>query len=137
MTGPDPEHLFVYGTLRAGFPAHHVLAGRAELAGMGHVPGRLYDTGRYPAAVPASPVEGERIRGELYRLPADDGGELLMALDGYEGFVPHAPERSLFVRVAMVVERDDGARLTAWVYLFHRPVDGLPRIPSGDYADRA
>lgn len=135
MTSPGPEHLFVYGTLRAGFPAHHVLAGRAEFAGTGHVPGRLYDTGRYPAAV-ASTGEGERVRGELYRLPADDGGELLMVLDGYEGHVPHSPERSLFVRVALAVARDDGTRTDAWVYLFNRSVDGLARIASGDYADR-
>lgn len=131
-----PEHLFVYGTLRAGFPAHHVLAGRAEFAGTGQVPGRLYDTGRYPAAI-ASADEGERVRGELYRLPTGHGGELLRALDEYEGHVPHAPERSLFGRVAMVVERDDGARTSAWVYLFNHPVGHLPRISSGDYADQA
>lgn len=131
-----PAHLFVYGTLRRGFPAHAVLARRAPFAGTGRIAGRLYDTGRYPAAVPSVDGEDAWVHGELFRLPADDRGALLASLDEYEGFVPGAPDRSLFRRVAVDVERPDGGRLPSWVYLFHRPVDGLVRIPSGDYADR-
>lgn len=135
MGAPAPDHLFVYGTLRAGFSAHHVLGGRVRLAGTGRIAGRLYDTGRYPAAVPSDAAD-EWVRGELYLLPPDDEGELLSSLDGYEGFLPHAPAHSLFVRVHMDVETADGERQPAWVYLFNRPTSALVRIPSGDYAAR-
>jgi gamma-glutamylcyclotransferase (GGCT)/AIG2-like uncharacterized protein YtfP len=131
---PMPEHLFVYGTLRSGFRAHHVLAGRAERVGMGRICGRLYATGAYPAAVEAA-EPGDRIRGELYRLPTETSRELLRDLDRYEGFVPEAPATSLFVRVEARVALEDGGRCQAWVYLFNRSVHPLTRIPSGDYGD--
>lgn len=129
----DVHHLFVYGTLRRGFGAHGVLAGRAEFAGAGWMAGRLFDTGAYPAAAaPAAP--GDRIRGELYRLPAD-AASLLRALDRYEGFEPADPSASLFRRIAADVATEEGRTVRAWAYLYHRPIDGFARIPSGDYAD--
>ena len=72
-TATAPNYLFVYGTLRASSAgvAHRLLAGRARLVDTGWVTGRLYDTGAYPAAV-ASVRAGERIRGEIYHLPAED-----------------------------------------------------------------
>ena len=126
-------YLFVYGTLRRGFAAHGILAGRAAFAGAGWMAGRLFDTGAYPAAAaPAAP--GDRIRGELHRLPAD-AASLLRVLDRYEGFDPADPSASLFRRIAADVVTEDGRTVRAWAYLYNPPVDGFARIPSGDYAD--
>ena len=133
--GTPPNYLFVYGTLRASSvrSAHRLLAGRARLVDTGWVPGRLYDTGAYPAAV--APVRpGERVRGEVYHLPPQSAAGLLTELDEYEGHVPHAPAVSLFRRERARVTGDTGRIYPAWMYRYNRPTDRLPRIPSGDYA---
>jgi gamma-glutamylcyclotransferase (GGCT)/AIG2-like uncharacterized protein YtfP len=131
-----PRGLFVYGTLRrgAGRPMHALLATHAEYRGLGWVAGRLYDTGRYPAAVPAA-RPGERIRGEMYRLREASADSLLARLDAYEGCDPEDPGTSLFRREAVQVTLDAGGRAEAWIYLFNRPVARLRHIESGDYAD--
>ena len=57
--------LFAYGTLMRGLALHRLLEGRARFLGEGTVAGRLYDLGRYPAAVP----EGSGlVQGEVYRV---------------------------------------------------------------------
>lgn len=128
----EPDHLFVYGTLRSGFRAHSVLAQRAQAMGRGWMAGQLYDTGSYPAAV-GSNVPGERVYGEVYRL-SSDSAELVSELDRYEGYLPHATDASLFCRIPAQITIENGNLVDAWVYLFNRPVLHLPRIPSGDYA---
>ena len=130
----SPEYLFVYGTLRSAFggPMHRALARQAEPVGPAWIPGRLYDVGRYPAAVaPAEPED--RVRGEVYALPPDRAAEVLAELDRYEGYLPNAPDRSLFRRERVQSTTEDGRGYSAWVYLYNRPVQHLPRIRSGDY----
>jgi gamma-glutamylcyclotransferase (GGCT)/AIG2-like uncharacterized protein YtfP len=132
------RHLFVYGTLLAavvGRP-HPMLAARADLVSRGSIPGRLYDVGDYPAAVPSADGD-DRIHGELYAIRPGREDELLPDLDQYEGFHPDRPEESLFVRVEAPVERQPGGTTWAWTYVFNRSVDGLPPITSGDYASHA
>lgn len=84
--------LFVYGTLRGGGAASHLLRGCRPL-GAASVPGTLYDVeGRYPALV----REGEaRVHGEFWSCPAGR----LAELDRYEGV-----EEGLFRRVEAEVE---------------------------------
>lgn len=125
------DHLFVYGTLmrRSRRPMRRLLAASARYEGKARIPGRLYDVGAYPAAVPPR-RPGEWVWGELYRLlrPA-----VLDDLDAYEGCGPGERRRE-YVRVRRAVERADGGTCDAWVYLYDRPVARLRRIVDGDYA---
>ena len=91
--------LFVYGSLKRGQRAHHLLQGLPWL-GQAWLPGAcLHDLGPFPMAVPG---EG-RIQGELYGVGEAD----LEALDRYEG----APR--LYQRHWLTLEDGRGA----WVYL--------------------
>jgi len=95
----SPQLLFVYGSLKRGQRAHHLLE-RLDWLGEAWLPGAcLHDLGPFPMAVPG---EG-RIQGEVYAVGEAD----LEALDRYEG----APR--LFERHWLNLE--DGRR--AWVYL--------------------
>ena len=65
MSADPGSLLFVYGTLRrdVGAPAYRLLARHGTLFDRGHVPGRLFDVGRYPALrLGAGP--DERVAGE-------------------------------------------------------------------------
>ena len=72
------SHLFVYGTLRskAGGPMHAWLMRGVRRVAPASIRGRLYDAGRYPAAV-ASDDAADRITGELYAIDADAADALL------------------------------------------------------------
>ena len=72
------RRLFVYGTLRRGFPNHHELAG-AEFSGEALTEARyaVVECEGYPAL-----VSGEQaITGEVYLV----GAALLARLDAFEG----------------------------------------------------
>lgn len=131
---PDPTHLFVYGTLRsdAGGEMHARLMRGVRFAGRASIAGRMYDAGWHPSAVPSTDP-AERVHGELYGMEAESAEALLAALDEYEGIDPAHPAASPFVRVAVEAAREDGMRTMTWVYLCNEPVDGLRRIPSGDW----
>jgi len=125
-------HLFVYGTLRrrAGSAMHPLLARHAAFVGEASYQGVMYKVGRYPGVV-ASGNSSDQVRGEVYRLrqPA----LVLPRLDRYEQCRSALPERAEYVREQQEVRLRSGKRLTAWVYLYNRPVERLPRIPSGDF----
>ena len=127
------RRLFVYGTLRRGFELHHYLPSLgARFLAEGKVAAELVDLGRYPGARPAG-QRGKWVRGEIFQLrrPARD----LRVLDEVEGFNPHAPERSEFVRAATEVKLNNGARQHAWIYWLGARIRGATcRIASGDYA---
>lgn len=147
--GPDPRHLFVYGTLRSGGRApaslRRLLRARGHRVGQGVVEGRLHDAGAYPAAVaPEDPgasdedgdgSEGERetgeIRGTVFLL--EEPEEVLRALDGYEGVEPGGG--GLFRREAVDVRLDDGRIVAAWIYWYDRDPDRLPEITGGDWRE--
>ncbi|HEX6371723.1 MAG TPA: gamma-glutamylcyclotransferase family protein [Longimicrobium sp.] len=137
MQPPAASHLFVYGTLRsdAGGAMHRRLMRGVRRVGPASIPGRLYDAGRYPAAVP-SDDPADRIAGELYAVDADAADALLAALDAYEGVDAAHPALSLFRRSVVAAEREDGMRVDAWVYLYNRPIGALPRVASGDWLRR-
>jgi gamma-glutamylcyclotransferase (GGCT)/AIG2-like uncharacterized protein YtfP len=76
--GRETTLLFVYGTLKRGFRAHHLLGG-AQFLGARQTLARfsLVDCGTYPALVP-----GQRaVEGELYEVDLPS----LRTLDAYEG----------------------------------------------------
>lgn len=128
--------LFVYGTLRKGsrHPMHRVLAQRANFISGAVYQGRLYSLGVFPGAIP-SDAPGDRVYGEVYRL-WQAVPSLLRRLDKYEGCSSLDGKRSLFRRTQVLVTLESGQLITAWIYLYNRPVRGLGSIPSGRYKSR-
>ena len=108
--------VFVYGTLKRGFPYHEI-----GLAGARFV-GRCRTVEAYPLVVGgrwyspiliAEPGAGKRVFGEVYE--ADD--EKLAQLDALEG--THHPAG--YHRDRLAVEPvAGGSRLDAWSYFKHR-----------------
>jgi gamma-glutamylcyclotransferase (GGCT)/AIG2-like uncharacterized protein YtfP len=121
--------LFVYGTLRPGFP--NPLAKRlkteAKFVGMGSVPGALYDCGWYPGAV-FNPDSRTRVVGEVFTIKHAD--RLLADLDHYEGTEEPA---NPFRRVPVKVRLERGGTIDAWSYEMTAPPPGRRLVPSGDY----
>jgi gamma-glutamylcyclotransferase (GGCT)/AIG2-like uncharacterized protein YtfP len=111
--------LLAYGTLMRGFALHRVMEDRACFLGEGVVRGRLYDLGRYPAAVPDG---AGLVHGEVYRVlePA-----LWSLLDSAEG--PQYDRRE-----ASVTIQGSGDR-AAFVYWYVGPLGRAVPIPDGNY----
>lgn len=128
-----PDHLFVYGTLRA--ESSHPMANRlrvgAKHVGRGSAPGSLYDFGDYPGAV-FDPAAKYRVIGDVFELKA--GPRLLADLDKYEGVSEGDDE--MYRRIAVEVTLDQGGIVQAWAYgLKETPRARL--IGTGDFiADR-
>jgi gamma-glutamylcyclotransferase (GGCT)/AIG2-like uncharacterized protein YtfP len=129
---PAIDLLFTYGTLRraAGNAAHRLLAEGAELVGHGTVRGRLYQATDFPVLVPDP--EGVAVAGEIYRVAAP--AAVFLRLDQYEGFDPASPDTSEFRRDFVQVAMNNGSPVTAWAYIYQRPLFDLKPIPHGDYA---
>ncbi len=124
--------LFTYGTLRraAGNAAHRLLADSAEIVGPGFVRGRLYEATDFPVLV--LDPEGVAVTGEVYRVSAPEA--VFARLDHYEGFDPTSPDTSEFRRDLVEVLMGDQRTVTAWAYVYQRPLFDLHPIPHGDYA---
>jgi gamma-glutamylcyclotransferase (GGCT)/AIG2-like uncharacterized protein YtfP len=124
------DFIFLYGTLRRGFPETESQRRLAltRWVGRGAIHAALYDLGEYPGAVPSSSAE-DRVHGEVHEL-AENG---LAVLDGYEVRVTGSELGGRFIRARTEVELESGGRIEAWVYFYNRPLAGAPRIPSGDY----
>lgn len=115
--------LAVYGTLRAGGPAHHLLDG-APLVATGVVPGALYRVDWYPTL--DLTVDGNTYV-EVYEL--DDS--LQPALDEYEGCAPDDPTSEYRrVEVDVVTGRPPSGGLRAWTYVTNRSTRDLLRVPA-------
>lgn len=129
------DYLFVYGTLvrDANHAMHRHIRDHGTYAGRAYFRGRLYAVDGYPGAVP-SKNEDDRVAGELYELRNPD--EILSALDEYEGCGRHDAQPTEFVRQKKEVVRGTGGPVTAWVYIYNRPVDNLRRIESGRFVER-
>jgi gamma-glutamylcyclotransferase (GGCT)/AIG2-like uncharacterized protein YtfP len=126
-------HLFVYGTLRndVHHPAHQLLDRYFTLLGKAFVQGKLYDCGEYPGAVPTA--EQVAITGELYVLRnTDHFDEAMRTLDEYEGYLPAAPQRSLFRRALTTVQFNN-QHTPAWIYWYNGDVSNITWIKGGDY----
>jgi len=128
-----PDHLFVYGTLRAesGHPMARRLRVGAKRLSRGSAPGALYDFGEYPGAVFAADAR-YRVIGDVFKLGPNP--RLLADLDKYEGF--KGEDDDLFRRIAVEVHLDQGGTVEAWTYgLRESPRARL--IGAGDFiADR-
>jgi gamma-glutamylcyclotransferase (GGCT)/AIG2-like uncharacterized protein YtfP len=130
MSADPGSLLFVYGTLRrdVGAPAYRLLARHGTLFDRGHVPGLLFDVGRYPALrLGAGP--GERVAGEVHVLRAPRWA--LAGLDRYEGVAGGAGQ---YRRVRVAVATRAHGRVKAWVYEYLGDTSRLALVASGDYA---
>ncbi|HJL38906.1 MAG TPA: gamma-glutamylcyclotransferase [Polyangiaceae bacterium LLY-WYZ-15_(1-7)] len=127
---PFPDAVFVYGTLKRG----HCRAGTLERAeplevSAGRVAGELVDLGAYPGLT----LGAGWVRGELWRFRRLNALlEELDAIEDFEGW--DALERSMYRRVVLPVERDDGRRELAWTYLYQGERErDAPRIADGSW----
>ena len=126
------QFLFVYGTLRqnAKHPMHQQLAMYARFVAMARYQARLYQVSYYPGAVPSSDV-ADQVIGELYQLMQPE--VLLPLLDNYEECGPGFAEPQEYRRELQQVTLEDGASVSAWVYIYNRDTSGLKLITSGDF----
>jgi gamma-glutamylcyclotransferase (GGCT)/AIG2-like uncharacterized protein YtfP len=124
----DPDRLIaLYGTLRdAELQRSLGLAGRVRRLGRFRLQGIMYDLGPYPALAPGKGV----VHGELYEL-MDKG--VLLILDGYEEYDPSRLKLSAYLRERWRLADPD---VECWVYVYNRPVRGLPRVLGGDWVAR-
>lgn len=121
-------HLAVYGTLRRGGPANHLLKG-ATYVGRDTIPGKIYNLSVFPAWKP----EGEgRVVVDLYELTSP-WVRTLQGIDKYEGCFPESPDQSIFHRRLVTTGR--GIPSIAYAYKFD--TSSFPQIKSGDWADVA
>jgi gamma-glutamylcyclotransferase (GGCT)/AIG2-like uncharacterized protein YtfP len=128
--------LFVYGTLRRGCanPMQRLLTEHSIWMGLAGYQGKLYKIADYPGAVPSNNNE-DRIIGELYRLHQPEW--LLRQLDDYEECGPGFPQPAEYRRAIASIFTETGGAVSAWIYLYNRPVDESKRIVSGDFLDPA
>lgn len=125
------RHLFAYGTLISGVldPAvEHLVAHACRPRGEALLPGRLYDLGGYPGALPhAGPG---RVRGVVLELLEPD--RCLPVFDLYEAYDPTDPSGSEYRREPVQVELN-GQALSCWVYWLNQVPPDAPLIPGGDW----
>jgi gamma-glutamylcyclotransferase (GGCT)/AIG2-like uncharacterized protein YtfP len=129
-------HLFVYGSLMstAGHPMGARLRREARLLGPASICGRLYRVSWYPGAV-ESGDPAHRVHGELYAL--DDPARSLAWLDAYEGIAPGSRESGEYTRDERPALLASGEPVTAWVYLYRKPVDPAHLVADGRWRSDA
>lgn len=129
------RHIFTYGTLMStaegamGAAERALMERHAKCLGTTRLRGTMYDAGACPGLV-FDPTSSRRVWGEVWQLP-EVGGDLLAALDAYEGCAPSSPLPHSYARCKVRVRQPSGQRVTAWIYLWIRSTDGLPLIADG------
>lgn len=126
------DYLFVYGTLRRGSKSemYRLLARCADFMDDATYQGKLYRVDYYPGMIPSDHTQ-DVVHGEVYRLRRPD--IVLSRLDEYEECGPGFPEPTEYVRRKEYVKLRSGEIISAWVYLFNRPTEGLELIQRGDF----
>jgi gamma-glutamylcyclotransferase (GGCT)/AIG2-like uncharacterized protein YtfP len=120
------NHVLVYGTLRRGERANSFLDD-SEFLGEVTVPNAvMFDLGSFPGIHLNQPEFS--ITAELYRV---DNPKIIDRLDGYEGFDPYDPKRSLYLREVVNVNGVD-----AFIYVYNGAAPRSPRIVTGDWKQR-
>lgn len=124
------ESLFVYGTLlQPGNPFADYLSQHCNYLTQGKIKGLLYDIGEYPGFILNN--HAAYVIGSIYQI---DNEAILKELDAYEGVGPDEEQPNLYLRLSLPVETETCV-VQAWVYVYNLPVNGLPQIKSGNYAE--
>jgi gamma-glutamylcyclotransferase (GGCT)/AIG2-like uncharacterized protein YtfP len=128
----EKAYFFVYGTLRQSKRSamSHWLAKNGRCIGGARFQGKLFMVAHYPGAVD-SDAHNAWVHGEVYELP--NQASIWQYVDDYEGCGPQSAQPPLYRRERKTVILQDGTPVDAWVYLYNRPTDGLPEIPSGEF----
>ncbi len=109
--------IFVYGTLKKGFPLHTYLEG-ANFLGPAYLEGyEMYDLGWYPGIVPGK----GRVVGELYEVD----WHTLLLLDEVE------EEGEEYERQKLRVKLPSGEEEEAFVYVYKGDLKGKNRVEEG------
>jgi gamma-glutamylcyclotransferase (GGCT)/AIG2-like uncharacterized protein YtfP len=128
-TGPSPQYIFVYGTLKRGEKAHRELRRKygVQFVSEARIRGNLYKLHgeAFPGAV-HTPAQNRFVEGDLFALR--DPEKTLPDLDHFEGV-----DEGLFRRELVDVWAC-GRRVKAWAYLYARPLTGAQLIPAGIYS---
>lgn len=102
------ELVFVYGSLKSGFPLHGILEGYEFMGEYRTFPDyKLMSLGPFPALIPA-PDAGIEVLGEVYRVD----GDILNYLDVVEGV-----RRGLYRRTRIDVHDQLGKVIAVWAYV--------------------
>ena len=134
LLAPAARRLFGYGTLMSsaegayGEAARSRLRREAPLRLPASTRGALYELGRYPGLVDAASAD-ERVHGQLVLLA--DAAATLPWLDEYETISAAPDADNEYARRERTVTLASGRTVTAWSYVYIRPVAGLARIPGG------
>lgn len=130
--------LFVYGTLLEGehyagqFDNRRKQVAYAKLTGY-----KMYDTGAYPV-IKFTGNPKNFVLGELHLY--DDFGKVLEQMDRIEGYNPHKPKDSLFIR-EIVSQREGrtqyvrlgGKKHKVYVYSFNGDIKNKLDVYHGDW----
>ncbi|HEX6745800.1 MAG TPA: gamma-glutamylcyclotransferase family protein [Longimicrobium sp.] len=124
--GDLPPRLFVYGSLRKGEESAMAsfLHGHARYLGRGTIRARLYGISWYAGAV-MSDDPADAVLGDVFELEPATAGDVLAALDEYEG--------ADFERLSVEVIMADETRVAADAYLYAASVAGRSWIAHGDW----
>ena len=138
--GAPTSLLFVYGTLMSdnGQRETDLLARHASKIGTATFRGKMYlvkrpdGTLEYPGVVPSDDAS-DIVHGILFRL--HETSELLARLDEYEECAPFSPTPHEYRREIVEVQGSSGESARAFIYIYNRSIEMLPRIKSGSFVD--
>lgn len=121
--------VFVYGTLKQGHGNHKWYLTDSECLGKGSIEGfDLYDLGPFPAIVPSLTPDKSKVYGELYEVTP----EVLVQLNGLEGYIEQKPEAGMYDRTGVIVTTEKGERvLDVLTYFMHYPPKSANKLPEG------
>ncbi|MFV0298537.1 MAG: gamma-glutamylcyclotransferase family protein [Hyphomicrobiaceae bacterium] len=126
------ERVFVYGTLKRGFPNHHCMEGAAFVCMARSIeawPLVVGNTSFTPYLLPEKGA-GHRVTGELWDVPET----MMPSLDDLES--THLPNGYRRTRIQVEPE-GGGAAGEAWAYFRERRfIDIIHTEPMADYQDR-
>jgi len=133
------DRVFVYGTLKKGFPNHErIFKGYEIKITEAWAYGELYDLGwGFPAMVidyKNSEISGDQDSTKVYGELIDFGApQLLLALDRLEGFIGHGASGNFYNRIKRTVHTSDGT-IQVWVYVITPEmclIRNYRKLPSG------
>ena len=110
------ERVFVYGSLKKGCWAHHILED-SEFVGEAQIPGLLFAGSSFPMAFPLPEGYDGSIKGEVYKVDEDT----LKRLDCFEGH-PH-----MYERTSITLASDN----EAYIYYYKGSTEALKLLPEG------